>query len=176
MEKIEKWKKGLMPLAWERLSERFPWTEELLEKHRKQVDWTKVLQNVHVAWTVSMLEKFKEDIDWHQFSKRGRGEAFTSENLEKFQEYWDWSSLSRNCSIYWRFELLDRFADRWDWRGIVNNWSMAGLFSMEFWERYREHIPFSFLDGSYLWREIREEYAERLAGELTEEANMWRNE
>ena len=168
MDKIEKWKRGLMPLAWERLSERFPWTEELLEKHREQVDWTKVLQNINIVWTASMLEKFKEDIDWYQLSKQGKGETLTAENLEKFQEYWDWSSLSKNCRIDWRFELLDRFADEWDWRGIVNNWRMNGLFSMEFLDRYREYIPFAMLRDSRLEDKIVDEIKNRIIEQMME--------
>ena len=108
MEVIEKM---IEPLAWDKLSEDFGWTEELLEKCRDQVNWQKISQNNNIAWNTSMLEKFKDELDWNELSGYGDTRLFTMEHLERFKEYWNWSSLSGNGSINWSRTLLERFAD-----------------------------------------------------------------
>ena len=158
----------LTPLVWDKLSEEFAWTEELLEKYREQVNWQKVSQNRNIAWKTSMLEKFKEDIDWYEFSEGGDNQVVTLRNLEKFKEYWHWPSLSGNSGINWTYTLLDRFADKWDWRKLVDNWGLENLFSMEFVNRYREHIPFTSLHNSRLGGKVVEELTERLMEQLME--------
>lgn len=45
--------------AWMKMSEKFPWNEEQLERHKNNVDWSLVSSNEYVAWSVSLLERFK---------------------------------------------------------------------------------------------------------------------
>ena len=126
-----------MPFAWRRLSQRFPWTKELLERYREQVDWAYVSQNRNIVWNTSMFEKFKDDIDWHLLSKKGDDQVVTFEHLERFKAYWDWASLSGNENVSWTYELLDRFADKWDWENIVNNWAWMICFPWSLWNASR---------------------------------------
>ena len=173
MEKTEKLdleivERMLTPLAWDKLSEEFAWTEELLEKYREQVNWQNVSHNGNIAWNTSMLEKFKEDINWHELSDRGDNRIITRKNLERFKEYWDWPSLSDNGTLNWNRSLLEQFADKWDWGKIINNWQLEELFSMEFIERYREYIPFAMLRDSRLEEKIVEKIRERIIEQMME--------
>ena len=164
MEVIEKM---IEPLAWDKLSEDFGWTEELLEKCRDQVNWQKISQNNNIACNTSMLEKFKDELDWNELSGYGDTRLFTMEHLERFKEYWNWSSLSGNGSINWSRTLLERFADKWDWEKIINNWQLLDrLFYLEFMSRYQKYIPFAALRNSNLEEKLVEELKNELIDEL----------
>lgn len=159
--------KMLEPLAWDKLSEDFWWTEELLEKYREQVNWQKVSQNENIAWNTSMLEKFKNEIDWSELSERSSVWLFTMEHLERFKEYWNWSSLSESESINWSHPLLERFADKWDWEKIIDNWQVLDrLFDSEFVSRYQKYIPFAALRNSRLWDSLINKLKSKLIAQM----------
>lgn len=85
--------------AWKELSKNFPWTEQLLEKYRNDVDWNEISGNGNVVWTKSLLEKFKHNLDWHKLSLNCSPLLFTEDNIETFKDYWDWKNLSYNPCI-----------------------------------------------------------------------------
>ncbi len=153
--------------AWKSLSEEFPWSEQLLEKYKEKVDWTEVSDNRNMLWTASMLEKFRGKIDWERLSRTGHECILTADMFERFKANWDWRELSGNSSIEFTYELLDRFADLWDWSQIIDNYGMDKLFSIEFLDRYAEHIPASQLQHSHLWLEIINQRATEISREIT---------
>ena len=172
MEKAEKLdleivERMLTPLAWDKLSEEFAWTEELLEKYRERVKWSEISRNRNIVWNTSMIEKFKEDIDWEQFSYHN-GRYATLKNLRLFKEYWHWSNLSENAELSWSENLLEEFADKWDWEKIIGNWYLEPFFSMEFVIRYQKHIPFALLHDSMLKNKLVDEIKERLVKQMME--------
>lgn len=106
--------------AWKELSESFEWTEQMLDKHKNQVDWKLISQNSNIVWTPAMLEKFKRLIDWKEFSSTGCETILTGDTLERYKDYWDWSELSENTDLEMNYQLIDRFIDQWDWHELIN--------------------------------------------------------
>ncbi len=157
----------LTPLVWDKLSEEFAWTEELLEKYRERVNWLEISRNRNIVWNTSMIENFKEDIDWEQFSYHN-GRYATLKNLRLFKEYWHWSNLSENAELSWSENLLEEFADKWDWVKIIKNWYLEPFFSMEFVVRYQKYIPFALLYDSMLKNKLVDEIKERIVKQMIE--------
>ena len=142
--------------AWKELSGDFCWTETLLEKYQDKLDWMEVSENRNTQWTIPMVQKFKNRIDWKTFSRYADEKFLTEETLEVFKDKWDWNELSDNSSVLLTEELLDKFIDKWDWKEIIS-YSHNELFEnnpIEFYEKYKEHIPASELQDRTLWSKI----------------------
>lgn len=162
MEKI------LMDSAWKSLSGDFQWTEQWLEKYKTQVDWKEVSGNRNIQWTPSMLEKFKKLIDWKELSQTSCSQILTEDCLERFKDRWDWTELSDNTDLKLDFALIDKFIDRWDWAQLIDRYNEDALYTVEFLEKYIDHIPSSKLQDSYLWRRLVEDCTEALKSEVIE--------
>lgn len=126
--------------AWKELSENFEWTEQMLDKHKNQVDWKLISQNSNIVWTPAMLEKFKD--------------------------YWDWSELSENTSLEINYQLIDKFIDQWDWSELINRWDNNNIYNIDFLERYADKIPSSKLQDSRLWTILVEQREKELKLEV----------
>ena len=137
--------------AWKELSESFEWTEQMLDKHKNQVDWKLISQNINIVWTPAMLEKFKRLIDWKELSSTGCETILTGDTLEQYKDYWDWSELSENTNLEMNYQLIDKFIDQWDWRKLINRWDNDNLYNIDFLERYADKIPSSKLQDSRFW-------------------------
>lgn len=151
--------------AWKQLSREFKWNEELLKKYRGDIDWEGLSSNSEMLWTGSILDYFKGYIDWKEFSGYAPAKLLKPKIIERFADKWDWHELSDNSNMELSFALLDKFADKWDWERIINRWSDESLYSHEFFERYKEHIPAKVFVGSKLWKKL----VEKRFGELAEE-------
>ena len=136
--------------AWKELSENFEWTEQMLDKHKNQVDWKLISKNSNIVWTPNMLEKFKKFIDWKELSSTGCETILTGDILEQYKDYWDWSELSENTDLEMNYQLIDRFIDQWDWSELINRWHEDDLYNIDFLERYIDKIPSSKLQDSRL--------------------------
>jgi len=146
--------------AWKKISIDFCWNEVLLEKYQKNVDWSEIICNSEIMWTIPMLQKFSKYIDWKKFSDEAGEETLTPLMLETFKDKWDWHELSGNRYLVLTDELLTRYADLWDWGEIIDSYNNKDLFkghAIEFFEKYREYIPASKLQDSFLWGEIIEQ-------------------
>jgi hypothetical protein len=155
--------------AWKELSGNFQWNESLLEKYQDKVDWHEVSENTNILWTIPMVQKFKNRIDWDKFSRHAEKEALTEAFIEAFKDKWNWSELSENSSIELTHELLDKFADYWVWEEIIDRYS-NNLFDdmgIDFYERYKDHIPAAKLQNSRLWNEIVSQQVKQLTAEIT---------
>lgn len=154
--------------AWKELSRELGWTETLLEKYQDKIDWQELSENGNILWTVPMLQKFKHRINWDKLSRYADEKTLTENCIETFKEKWNWSELSENSSI--NNQLLEKFADKWVWEYIVDSYR-SNLFSsdsaIEFYERYKEYIPATKLQGSNLWREIVEQRKKQILSEIT---------
>ena len=66
-------------------------------------------------------------------------------------------------------ELLEKYADRWDWEQIIDSYgqSVYDRRAIEFYEKFKDYIPVSKLQNTYLWRNIVEQRAKQLAEEIT---------
>ena len=73
--------------AWKELSENFEWTEQMLDKHKNQVDWKLISLNSNIVWTPAMLEKFKKLIDWKELSSTGCKTILLTSSLKKHAFY-----------------------------------------------------------------------------------------
>lgn len=109
-----------------------------------------------------MIEKFKNKVDWEELSSSDNEHLFTTENLEKYKEYWNWRELSRNSNIELTPALLEQFAEYWDWSEIIDCYRRDKLYSMEFLEKYQNHIPASALQRSRLWDKLVEDEKKQL--------------
>lgn len=152
--------------AWKELSESFEWTEQMLDKHKNQVDWKLISQNSNIVWTPAMLEKFKRLIDWKEFSSTGCETILTGDTLERYKDYWDWSELSENTDLEMNYQLIDRFIDQWDWHELINRWHEDNLYNIDFLERYADKIPSSKLQDSRLWTALVEQREKELKLEV----------
>ncbi len=149
--------------AWKELSENFEWTEQMLDKHKNQVDWKLISLNSNIVWTPAMLEKFKKLIDWKELSSTGCKTILTGDTLEQYKDYWDWSELSKNTDLELSYQLIERFIDLWDWSKLINHWCKGRrLYTFDFWERYADKIPSSKLQDSYLWTTLVEQREKEL--------------
>lgn len=152
--------------AWKELSEDFQWSEQMLEKHKNQVDWKLISQNSNIVWTPAMLEKFKRLIDWKVLSSTGCETIFTGDTLEQYKDYWDWSKLSGNPDLEMNYQLIDRFIDQWDWSELIDRWGEDNQYNIDFLERYIDKIPSSKLQDSRLWTVLVEQREKELKLEV----------
>ena len=158
--------------AWKELSGDFNWSETLLEKYQDKVDWNEISHNRYIRWTIPMIQKFKNRINWDTFSEyfgEFEEEVVTENIVETFKDKWNWHELSQNSNVNLSFELLDKYADLWDWEEIIDRYR-NNIFegqAIEFYERYREHIPVAKVQNSRLWNEIICQQKRQLIAEIT---------
>lgn len=155
--------------AWKELSGNLQWNESLLEKYQDKVNWHEVSENTNILWTIPMVQKFKNRIDWDKFSRHAEKEALTEAFIEAFKDKWNWSELSMNSSLELTHELLEKFADQWVWEEIIDRYN-NNLFDdmgIDFYERYKDHIPAAKLQNSRLWNEIVSQQVKLLTAEIT---------
>lgn len=152
--------------AWKELSEDFQWSEQMLEKHKNQVDWKLISKNSNIVWTPNMLEKFKKFIDWKELSSTGCETILTGDILEQYKDYWDWSKLSENPDLEMNYQLIDRFIEQWDWSELIDRWGEDNQYNIDFLERYIDKIPSSKLQDSRLWTVLVEQREKELKLEV----------
>lgn len=156
--------------AWKELSNDFKWSEALLEKYQDKVDWNEISENSYICWTIPMIQKFKNRINWEIFSLYIDEEVVTEDIIETFKDKWNWHKLSENSNVVLTYDLLDKFADFWDWEEIITRISNRPFNDgngIEFYERYKEHIPTARLQVSQLWYEIVRQQKRQLIAEIT---------
>ena len=135
-------------------------TDEYMEEHFMELDWTRVSGNNNIHWTAARIESWQMSLDWKEFSRSANESVLIPEVIEIFKDRWDWSELSDNSDLKLSFELIDKYIDRWDWNKIINRgrWGDPDeIFSKDFFNRYAEHIPMENLENSSLWEAIIEE-------------------
>lgn len=161
--------------AWKKLSEDFAWTEALLEKNSEKVDWKEISENRNIVWTIPMLQKFSKKLDWEKLTDAIHDDWFTMEHLEAFKDKWVWSKIPANITL--TLSIVEKYIDYWDWTELIDTrhdcyFGNAGtLFSnsftpIDFYEKYKEYIPMSKLQDSYLWREMVEQRSKQLKAEI----------
>lgn len=158
--------------AWKSLSREFAWTETLLEKHGEKVDWKEISDNRNITWTIPMLQKFSKKVDWSTLSDHSNESWFTEAHLETFKDKWDWSKISSTFSF--TEELIDKYIDYLDWPEIIgsgccfySNFMSGDTFkAIGFYEKYKDYIPMSKLQESFLWREMVEQRSKQLEAEI----------
>ena len=155
--------------AWKELSGNFNWSETTLEKYQDKVDWDEISRNSRIRWTIPMIQKFQKKINWDVFSDNADEDILTEKYLDAFKEKWNWHNLSNNRNVELTEELLERFADKWDWTEIIDRYgcNLYDKKAIEFYEKYKEYIPASKLQNTYLWRDIVQQRAKQLANEIT---------
>lgn len=143
--------------AWKEISTGYRLTEGMMEKYADKLDWKKVSENQQISWNIPMLEKFKKRIDWHRFSKYAPRGIITPSMVEAFKELWDWDELSENNEFALTDELLMTYKDRLDWGKVIDRYignSPYNNYGITFYEKYKEYIPESKVQDSFLWRVI----------------------
>jgi hypothetical protein len=61
---------------------------------------------------------------------------------------------------------VEEFKDLINWDSFINSYGNNDLFTIPFFEKYKEYIPAASLQGSSLWDAILEVYKERLIQEI----------
>jgi len=152
---------------WKRLSEdrSFTWSETLIDRYQDKIDWKSLSENSNVQWTASMLEKYKNKLDWRALSSGSCRGLYSAENLRKFSSKWDWTTLSSNSSVNWTMEKVEEFKDFIDW-GEMTDCRHSDLYTLEFFEKYKEYFPVSSLQQSRLWSAIMDIYKDKLIEEI----------
>lgn len=157
--------------AWKQLSScsRFLWSESLLEKYKEKVDWKEISSNGEIRWSIPMLQRFKDRIDWDRLSESICEESLTEECIDTFIDKWNWSYLSDNEDLKLTPAILDKYIDYWDWSRIVERWwenSFKNI-AIEFYERYKKHIPTDILLDTGLWKAIVDQRRKQIIAEIT---------
>jgi hypothetical protein len=142
------------------------WTETLIDRYQDRIDWKLLSGNSSVQWTTAMLEKYKDKLDWEKLSDGGNDYLFSLENLRKYRSRWNWSTLSSNFSVCWTSEKVEEFKDLIDWNTFIDSYGNDNLFTLDFFEKYKEYIPVASLQNSSLWKAILEIYKKRLIEEI----------
>ena len=170
--------------AWKELSGDFNWSETLLEKFQDMVDrnerldnrinYYKIVNQIILVGQKSrtknhMIQKFKNRINWEKFSEYINEDSLTETILETFKNKWQWHKLSVNRDVPLTYDLLDKYADLWDWEEIIDNYrnNVFEGYAIEFYERYREHIPVAKVQKSYLWQQFVCQQKRQLIAEIT---------
>ncbi len=154
--------------AWKNLSGEFSWSETLLEKCQDKVDWEEISENANIKWTTPMLRKFQKRVNWEPLSAYLDSDVLSENMIETFKNQWNWHELSDHVNV--THELLAKYADRWDWASVIDNYGNLNIFNdsaIDFFERYKDHIPVSRLQNTYLWREIIDQQKNLLIKEIT---------
>ena len=153
---------------WKRLSGdgSFYWSETLIDRYHDKIDWKSLSENSYVQWTASMLEKYKNKLDWNALSSGGCNGLYSSENLKRFNSKWDWTALSRNSSVCWTMEKVEEFKDFIDWGEMIDCWGNRDMFTLDFFEKYKEYFPVASLQQSTLWNTILDIYKNKLIEQI----------
>lgn len=157
--------------AWQNLSSELNWSEALLEKCKDKVDWGEVSQNASILWTIPMLQHFQKYINWDKLSEYINKDSLTLETIETFKDCWNWHELSDNRELDLTDNLLEKYADLWDWECIINRNSHFPsepfeTCPMEFYNKYKDHISATLLQGSSLWTHMQKQRQKELLNEL----------
>lgn len=155
--------------AWKELSNNFNWSETMLEKYQDKVNWDEISKNTSIRWTIPMIQKYKNRINWDSFSEYIDEDSLTDSILDTFKDKWNWHKLSSNGGVTLSYDLLDKYADLWDWEEIIDRY-YNNFFEgqgIEFYERYKEHIPAAKVQNSRLWYEIVSQQKRQLIAEIT---------
>jgi len=143
----------------------FSWSETLIDRYQDKIDWKSLSENNNVQWTASMLEKYKNRLDWKALSERGCDGLFSTENLKRFSSKWNWSALTTNSSVRWTMEKVEEFKDFIDWGALIDDWN-NDLFTLDFFEKYKDYFPISSLQQSRLWSAILEIHKKKLIEQI----------
>ena len=144
----------LVEEAWKDLSLGFAWSEPLLEKYQDRVSWEDISLNPYIRWTIPMVGKFEK--------------VLTPKLVEAFKDKWDWHELSGNPELHLSYEQMEKYADLLDWVELISeeDFSVPDGKGIDFYEKFREYIPASKLQGSTLWCEMLEQQRAELVGEI----------
>ena len=154
--------------AWSDISSNFGLTEEMLERYADKLHWNEVSKNSEIHWTVKLIEKWADRLNWEELSESENEFLLTPDVIAYFVNRWNWRALSRNSYLKLDFAFIDRFIDKWDWAELINCWDRDELYSKEFFDKYRSHIPLNaFIEVSCLAHALAEKEAEIIMKELT---------
>lgn len=155
--------------AWKKLTNEIHWSEAMLEKYEKKIDWKELSERRDILWTIPMIQKFRHRLNWDSLSGNISEESLTDECIATFAERWSWSELSRNSNLNLTDELLEKYADNLDWEIVIDRYR-DNIFEgrgIDFYEKYKEHIPAAKLPSSSLWDEIVNQSKRQILNEIT---------
>lgn len=158
----------LIEEAWKELSSNFSWSETLLEKYQNCIDWNEISSSNNIRWTIPMIAKFSKRIIWKTFSENANEDVLTPEVVEAFIDKWDWHELSGNRGLKLSYQELEKYADFLDWEELISRWG-DNIFEgcgIDFYEKFRDYIPASKLQGSILWNEMVEQQKKSLVSDI----------
>ncbi len=125
---------------------------DILEKFADKLDWEEISGNQNILWTIEGIDKFSKRIHWEEFSRSCPDNLISEATLHKFENRWDWKNLSNRDRIYNDWNLLEKFAEKINWGEVITNWNIEK--PLEFFSRFRQHIPMSKLQESRLWNAV----------------------
>src|SRR5690554_727067 len=144
-------------LAW---NENTPWSMELIDFIKDDIDWTYLLYNQTVPWSIELMDAFKDKLDlgsqYHMIYYNPKA-PWSIELIERFAKQWNWKKLSACEYIPWTDELIDQFKRKWDWWELSENPSLP--WNEELIERYEKE---------WSWEALSRNQALPLTAELIE--------
>lgn len=114
------------------------------------------------GWQVLQAHQLEDFLGvWHR-------RVLTPKLVEAFKDKWDWHELSGNPELHLSYEQMEKYADLLDWVELISeeDFSVPDGKGIDFYEKFREYIPASKLQGSTLWCEMLEQQRAELVGEI----------
>ena len=118
------------------LSERMPWSENLIDQYRCFWNWEDLSYNESIPWTAGLIKKFENYWEWGKVKvvddgweytlglSTNNAIPFTSELLYMYMHKWCWDELSMNKGIPWSPKIIELFSDKWEWNILSLNESV----------------------------------------------------
>lgn len=109
--------------SWQKLSNNDNITTEIIEQHRKFIDWN-ILVSKNKAFTqiasIQFLQQNEEFIPWDSFNQRYE-DNITNEIVEAFYQHLDWHYVSKSQHIVFTTDFIDKYENLWHWSELFNN-------------------------------------------------------
>ena len=124
-------------LDWKILSENssFIWTEELLEEHKAEINWSYISRKSkhNIPWSIKLLKKFQDKLEWSSISQNSSID-FSLNLVSEFESRWEnktmrhypsngyyWEYLSENIGEKFDLELIKKYRHKWYWDKLLLN-------------------------------------------------------
>ena len=104
-------------------NEYLPWSEKLIDRFKSRWDWEGVGANNGVPWTLHLVNKYLDRLDlssnWVLYNL-----CYTSHTdlIEEYHPYLNWRIICQNPNLPWIEEnLMDRWKEHLNWNGLSYN-------------------------------------------------------
>jgi hypothetical protein len=103
-----------------------------------------------------LIEKHQDVLIWHYLSSNTKV-IFSADLINKYSSKWDFCNLARNKNVDWNIGMVDKYNDRpgIDWWDTIDGWLTAFPWSSNFIELYGDRLNWNNFSSyqSFPWNE-----------------------